>query len=64
VRREAIKCMALVESHPLAFQIEEFIYNCATSAGAELGPLDYMASLIHFKPGEPEWAAGPQHHPT
>jgi len=24
---DAIKCMALVESHPLAFQLEEFVYN-------------------------------------
>jgi malate synthase len=25
--RDYIKCMALVESHPLAFQMEEFLYN-------------------------------------
>src|SRR5947207_9833270 len=26
-KRDYVKCMALVESHPLAFQIEEFLYN-------------------------------------
>src|SRR6266850_4839590 len=52
----SIKCMALVESHPLAFQIEEFIYNLRDHLLAlNLGRWDYMASLIHFNLAEPEW---------
>jgi malate synthase len=42
-----IKCMALVESHPLAYQVEEFIYNLREHLiGLNLGRWDYMASLI------------------
>ena len=41
-----IKCMALVESHPLAFQMEEFLYNLRDHIlGLNLGRWDYMASL-------------------
>ena len=44
-----IKCMALVEAHPFAFQLEEFIYNLRDHIlGLNLGRWDYMASLIHF----------------
>ena len=51
-----IKCMALVESHPLAFQMEEFLYNLRDHLlGLNLGRWDYMASLIHFNFGDPEW---------
>ncbi|MCU1306484.1 MAG: Malate synthase [Acidobacteriaceae bacterium] len=51
-----IKCMALVESHPLAFQIEEFLYNLRDHiVGLNLGRWDYMASLIHFNLENPEW---------
>jgi malate synthase len=54
--RDYIKCMALVESHPLAYQIEEFIYNLSDHlVGLNLGRWDYMASLIHFNLHEPEW---------
>src|SRR5438105_6655909 len=43
-----IKCMALVESHPQAFQMEEFLYNLRDHIlGLNLGRWDYMASLIH-----------------
>ena len=50
-----IKCMALVESHPVAFQIEEFIYNLREHLlGLNLGRWDYMASLIHFNLQEPD----------
>src|SRR6201987_1956244 len=46
---DAIKCMALVESHPLAFQMEEFAWNLREHLlGLNLGRWDYMASLIHF----------------
>lgn len=51
-----IKCMALVESHPLAFQMEEFIYNLREHIlGLNLGRWDYMASLIHFNLHDPKW---------
>src|SRR5882757_6094178 len=52
----SIKCMALVESHPLAFQIEEFIYNLRDHLLAlNLGRWDYMASLIHFNLADADW---------
>jgi malate synthase len=51
-----IKCMALVESHPLAFQMEEFAYNLRDHIlGLNLGRWDYMASLIHFNLDDPGW---------
>ena len=51
-----IKCMALVESHPLAYQTEQFIYNLKDHIlGLNLGRWDYMASLIHFNLDDPEW---------
>ena len=51
-----IKCMALVESHPLAFQMEEFAYNLREHIiGLNLGRWDYMASLIHFNLDDPDW---------
>ena len=54
--KDYIKCMALVESHPLAFQMEEFLYNLREHIlGLNLGRWDYMASLIHFNLEDPEW---------
>lgn len=54
--RGYIKCMALVESHPLAYQMEEFIYNLREHLiGLNLGRWDYMASLIHFNFEDPDW---------
>ncbi len=54
--RNYIKCMALVESHPLAFQMEEFLYNLRDHiVGLNLGRWDYMASLIHFNLNDPDW---------
>jgi len=51
-----IKCMALVESHPLAYQMEEFAFNLRDHIlGLNLGRWDYMASLIHFNLYDPEW---------
>jgi malate synthase len=48
--------MALVESHPIAYQMEEFIYNLRDHiVGLNLGRWDYMASLIHFNLEDPEW---------
>ncbi len=49
-----IRCMALVESHPLAFQMEEFLYNLREHIlGLNLGRWDYMASLGHFNLNDP-----------
>lgn len=54
--KDFIKCMALVESHPLAFQMEEFAYNLREHIlGLNLGRWDYMASLIHFNLQDPRW---------
>jgi malate synthase len=51
-----IKCMALVESHPLAYQVEEFAFNLRDHLlGLNLGRWDYMASLIHFNLYDPAW---------
>jgi malate synthase len=51
-----IKCFALVEAHPLAFQMEEFLYNLREHIlGLNLGRWDYMASLIHFNLENPDW---------
>ncbi len=54
--RDYIKCMALVESHPLAYQVEEFLYNLRDHMlGLNLGRWDYMASLIHFNLEDSRW---------
>ena len=51
-----IKCMALVEAHPMAYEMEEFLYNLRDHAvGLDLGRWDYMASLIHFNLKDPDW---------
>src|SRR5229473_653943 len=56
VSGDAIKCMALVEAHPLAFQMEEFAWNLREHIlGLNLGRWDYMASLIHFNLENTEW---------
>jgi malate synthase len=52
----SIKAMALVESHPLAYQMEEFLFNLRDYIlGLNLGRWDYMASLIHFNLHDPNW---------
>jgi len=54
--KDFIKCMALVESHPLAYQMEEFAYNLREHMlGLNLGRWDYMASLIHFNLHDSRW---------
>ncbi len=54
--RGFIKCFALVEAHPFAFQLEEFIYNLRDHIlGLNLGRWDYMASLIHFNLADKNW---------
>jgi malate synthase len=56
VAPDAIKCMALVESHPLAYQMEEFAWNLRDHIlGLNLGRWDYIASLIHFHFENPDW---------
>jgi malate synthase len=56
VARDYIKCMALVEAHPLAFQMEEFAFNLREHlVGLNLGRWDYMASLIDFTFNDPDW---------
>ena len=52
----SIVVMALVESHPLAYEIEEFLYNLREYiVGLNLGRWDYMASLIHYNLHDPGW---------
>ena len=52
----SIKCMALVESHPLAYQMEEFAWTLREHIlGLNLGRWDYMASLVHYNFENPEW---------
>jgi malate synthase len=54
--RNYIKCMALVEAHPLAYQMEEFLFNLRDHClGLNLGRWDYMASLIDFMSEDPNW---------
>jgi malate synthase len=51
-----IKCMALVEAHPLAYQMEEFLFNLREHClGLNLGRWDYMASLIDFMIEDADW---------
>jgi malate synthase len=54
--KDYIKCMALVEAHPLAYQMEEFLFNLREHClGLNLGRWDYMASLIDFMLDDPNW---------
>jgi malate synthase len=52
----AIKAMALVEAHPMAYDCEDFAYNLRDHLLAlDLGRWDYMASLIDFNLEDPNW---------
>ncbi|MGB8519709.1 MAG: hypothetical protein WCD38_06040 [Candidatus Tumulicola sp.] len=52
----SIRAMALVESHPLAYEMEEFLFNLRDYIlGLNLGRWDYMASLIHYNFTDPDW---------
>jgi len=54
--RHTIRCMALVESHPLAYEMEEFLHGLRDHiVGLNLGRWDYMASLIHWNLMDPAW---------
>src|SRR3984893_15581023 len=58
----SIKCMALVESQPQAYQMEEFAWNLRDHiVGLNLGRWDYMASLIHFNLENPAWVLPDRH---
>lgn len=51
-----IKAMALVESHPIAYEVEEFAYKLQPYlVGLNLGRWDYMASLIDFMYDKTGW---------
>lgn len=51
-----IRCMALVESHPIVYQLEPFLYNLRDHLlGLNLGRWDYMASLAHHLFEDPRW---------
>jgi malate synthase len=53
---DAIKCMALVEAHTFAYEMEEFAYMLRDHLlGLNLGRWDYMASLIHHNLNDPAW---------
>lgn len=55
-KRGFIKCMALVESLPMAYGCEEFSRRLKRRIlGLNFGRWDYLASLIHFTEGLPEW---------
>ncbi|HUA10256.1 MAG TPA: hypothetical protein VMA98_13395 [Candidatus Acidoferrales bacterium] len=52
----SIKAMALIEAHPMAYEMEEFLFNLRDYIlGLNLGRWDYMASLIHFNLHDPNW---------
>ena len=54
--QESIKAMALIESHPIAYEMEEFLSNLREYIlGLNLGRWDYMASLIHYNLEDPQW---------
>lgn len=53
---DSIRAMALVESHPLAYEVEPFISELREHLlGLNLGRWDYMASLIHYNLADPAW---------
>ena len=55
-KSDYIKCMALVESFPLAYEMEEFIYHLRDHIiGLNLGRWDYMASVIEWNFENPDW---------
>ncbi|MBI4458287.1 hypothetical protein HY633_04965 [Candidatus Uhrbacteria bacterium] len=53
---DAIKCMALVESHPLAFEMDKFIYVLRKNiVGLNIGRWDYMANQTDYMRTNPKW---------
>jgi malate synthase len=52
----SIKAMALIEAHPIAYEMEEFLFHLRDYIlGLNLGRWDYMASLAHFNLHDPRW---------
>jgi malate synthase len=52
----SIKAMALIEAHPVAYEMEEFLFNLRQYIlGLNLGRWDYMASLAHFNLHDPQF---------
>ena len=51
-----IKCMALVESFSLAYEMEEFAFNLRDHLlGLTFGRWDYIASIAHWNMADPGW---------
>jgi malate synthase len=51
-----IRCMALVESLPMAYEMAEFMYYLRPYIfGLNFGRWDYIASLAHYTLDEPDW---------
>lgn len=51
-----IRCMALVESHPLAYRMEEFLYYLKDRIlGLNFGRWDYIASTLQYNAHDPDW---------
>jgi malate synthase len=51
-----IKCMALVEAHPLAYEMPQFMYFLRPYiVGLNLGRWDYMASIGTYMMEDPKW---------
>jgi malate synthase len=50
------KVMFLIESLPAGYQVEDILFAARRHViGLNLGRWDYMASLIHYKLGDPDW---------
>jgi malate synthase len=54
--RGSIKAVAVVESQPLAHELEEFLFNSREYViGFDFGPWNYIASSIHYNFSDPAW---------
>jgi malate synthase len=52
----SIRAMALIEAFPVAYEMEEFLFNLRDYIlGLDLGRWDYMASLAHFNLHDSNW---------
>jgi len=52
----SIRAMALIEAFPIAYEMEEFLFNLRDYImGLNLGRWDYMASLIHWNLDDSNW---------
>ena len=48
--------MALIESHPIAYELEQFVFSLQPYlVGLNLGRWDYMASLLEYNYKDPKW---------